>query len=35
LLNTEDVTVEAMEPCQPAGIFTLLSVRNNQPPRVL
>jgi len=24
--------VEAMEPCQPAGIFTLLSVRNNARP---
>lgn len=35
LLNPEDVTVEAMEPCQPAGIFTLLSVRNNQPLRVV
>jgi hypothetical protein len=35
LLNPEDVTVEAMEPCQPAGIFTLLSVRNNQPQRAV
>jgi phosphatidylethanolamine/phosphatidyl-N-methylethanolamine N-methyltransferase len=35
LLNPEEVTVEAMEPCQPGGIFTLLSVRNIQPLRVV
>jgi phosphatidylethanolamine/phosphatidyl-N-methylethanolamine N-methyltransferase len=31
LLDPEDVSVEAMEPCQPAGIFTLVRVRNTLP----
>lgn len=32
LLDPKQVRVEAMEPCQPAGIFTLVRVRNQDRP---
>jgi phosphatidylethanolamine/phosphatidyl-N-methylethanolamine N-methyltransferase len=33
LLDPQAVEVEAMEPCQPAGLFTLVRVRNpGRPP---
>jgi phosphatidylethanolamine/phosphatidyl-N-methylethanolamine N-methyltransferase len=31
LLDPDQVRVEAMQPCQPAGLFTLLRVRNPAP----
>ena len=32
LLDPEAVRVESMEPCQPAGLFTLVQVRNQDLP---
>jgi phosphatidylethanolamine/phosphatidyl-N-methylethanolamine N-methyltransferase len=32
LLDPKQVRVEAMEPCQPGGIFTLVRVRNQDRP---
>jgi len=33
LLDRDSTAIEAMEPCQPAGLFTLVQVRNGDPVR--